>query len=281
MNKKIAFLGPVGTNSEEACILYQNDAQHIPFTSIQNAISAVESGKVNECIVPIENSIEGIVTTTIDLLIHESNLKIYNELVLPISHHLITHHETKLENIDTIYSHPQALAQCRIFLSNNYPNAKCIASLSTATAVQDMLKHKTNTAAIASYRAAEFYGAKTKKCNIEDNSNNATRFIALSQTDHPPTQYDKTSIAFSFSEDSSGLLHLILLEFASRNINLSKIESRPSKQILGQYVFLIDFEGHRQEIHIKEAIDNISQQVSTLKIFGSYPRYREPMSKSK
>jgi len=275
MNKKIAFLGPVGTNSEEASILYQNNAQHIPFTSIQNAISAVESGKVNEAIVPIENSLEGIVTTTIDLLIHESTLKICNEVVLPISHHLITDHETKLNNIDTIYSHPQALAQCRSFLSKNYPNANCIASLSTATAVQDMLKDDRNAAAIASHRAAGFYGAKAIKSNIEDNPNNATRFIVLSQTDHIPTQYDKTSIAFSFNEDSPGLLHLILLEFASRKINLSKIESRPSKQLLGQYVFLIDFEGHRKETHIKETLENILNQVSILKIFGSYPRYVE------
>ena len=275
MNKKIGFLGPVGTNSEEACILYQKDAQHIPFTSIQNTISAVESGEVNEAIVPIENSLEGIVTTTIDLLIHESSLKICNEIVLPISHHLITNNETEVKNIDTIYSHPQALAQCRNFLSRNYPNANCIASLSTATAVQDMLKHNKNAAAIASQRAADFYEGNTIKSNIEDNPNNATRFIVLSQTDHIPTKYDKTSIAFSFNEDSPGLLHLILLEFASRKINLSKIESRPSKQLLGQYVFLIDFEGHRKENHIKETLENILNQVSILKIFGSYPRYIE------
>ena len=115
-----------------------------------------------------------------------------------------------------------------------------------------------------------------EKSNIEDHPNNATRFIVLSQTDHIPTKYDKTSIAFSFNEDSPGLLHLILLEFASRKINLSKIESRPSKQLLGQYVFLIDFEGHRKENHIKETLENILNQVSILKIFGSYPRYIEP-----
>ena len=197
--------------------------------------------------------------------IPDNDIIILQEATLPL-----------IKNIDTIYSHPQALAQCRNFLSKKYPNANCIASLSTATAVQDMLKHNKNAAAIASQRAADFYEGNTIKSNIEDHPNNATRFIVLSQTDHIPTKYDKTSIAFSFNEDSPGLLHLILLEFASRKINLSKIESRPSKQLLGQYVFLIDFEGHRKENHIKETLENILNQVSILKIFGSYPRYIEP-----
>ena len=277
MVRNISYLGPAGTFTELAAQLYDSKANLIPQSSFRAVYDSVNIDS-DLAVLPIENSLNGSVVDTLDLLIHDPSLIICDEVIIKIEHHFIIDPNTNVDDVKNIYSHPQALAQCRNFLSKNYPNANCIASLSTATAVQDMLKDDRNAAAIASQRAADFYGANTIKCNIEDNPNNATRFIVLSQTDHIPTQYDKTSIAFSFNEDSPGLLHLILLEFASRKINLSKIESRPSKQLLGQYVFLIDFEGHRKETYIKETLENILNQVSILKIFGSYPRYIEPNS---
>ena len=275
-SKRIAFLGPEGTFSEQACITFDPCASRLPFPSIPAAAAAVDSGQADEAIVPIENSLEGAVTDTLDLLIHDSALFIRRELVLPIQHFLVAAPGTKSEDISIIYSHPQALAQCRSFLSRHYPEAELLASMSTAAAVGQMLEQRAGAAAIANERASAIYGAKVLARGIADNRNNLTRFVLLAPADHPRTGEDKTSLCFSFDDDAPGVLHAALGEFARRGINLAKIESRPTKESLGRYIFLVDLEGHREDAVVKEALSRLKDQVSELKVFGSYPRYTLP-----
>ena len=274
--KRIAFLGPEGTFSEQACMTFDPRATRVPFPSIRGAAAAVDSGQADEAMVPIENSLEGAVTDTLDLLIHDSALFIRQELVLPIQHALVAAPGTGSKDIRAIYSHPQALAQCRSFLSENYPGAELLASMSTAAAVGEMLERKGGAAAIANERASSIYGAEVLTRDIEDNHNNVTRFVLLAPTDHPRTGADKTSLCFSFDEDAPGVLHAALGEFAKRGINLEKIESRPTKESLGRYIFLVDLEGHREDTVVQQALSRVQDQVSGLKVFGSYPRYRLP-----
>ena len=270
--RKIAFLGPPGTHSEQACISYDPKADRLPFASISAVISAVVSKAANEAIVPIENSLEGSVTDTLDLLIHDSTLFIHNELVQPIKNFLMAAKGTQPVDIEVVYSHPQALAQCRRFLSNRFPNVQTVASMSTSAAVEDMLREGPRAVAIATERASVLYGATILEREIDDNPNNQTRFVILAYEDQFPTGDDKTSMCFSFDEDSPGILHSVLGEFATRGINMTKIESRPTKQNLGRYVFLIDILGHREDQIVKEALTRVQSSVSMFKVFGSYPR---------
>lgn len=272
---KIAYLGPAGTFSEEAAVLYDPAAERMVYPSIRDAAIAAESGETDEAILPIENSIEGSVNMTLDYLIHDSTLSIVSEVVLPIRQCLIAAEGTHWENIETVRSHPQALAQCRQYLEKNLPDAKLVASLSTAGAVEEALNDNGITAAIANRRAAELFSATVLEEGIEDNPNNMTRFVVLGRRTTSPTGSDKTSICFGFDEDAPGLLHSALGEFASRSINLAKIESRPTRHELGRYVFLVDTVGHREETLVAQTIEVVEGQVSTLKIFGSYPTYRD------
>ena len=274
MPKRLAFLGPAGTHTEQACVNYDPDAARLPYTPISEVVAAVENGEADECVVPIENSLQGSVTDTLDILVHYSSLSIRRELVLPIRHFLVGERGADIESIDFVYSHPQALAQCREFLEARLPSAEVVASLSTAAAVEDMLRSGSGAAAIATRRAAELHGCVVIAEGIEDDENNMTRFVVLAPTDHPQTGADKTSACFSFDEDAPGILHGVLAEFANRGINLAKIESRPTRQSLGRYIFLVDFEGHRQDSAIREVLAVIEEQVSMLKIFGSYPAHR-------
>ncbi len=273
MPKRLAFLGPAGTHTEQACVNYEPDAVRLPYTPISAVVAAVENGDADECVVPIENSLQGSVTDTLDILVHHSSLSIRQELVLPIRHFLVADRGVAVGSIEVVYSHPQALAQCREFLQSRLPDAAVVASLSTAAAVEDMLGKGPRAAAIATRRAAEIHGGAVIAEGIEDDENNMTRFVVLATTDHPPTGADKTSACFSFDEDAPGILHGVLAEFANRGINLAKIESRPTRQSLGHYIFLVDFEGHRQDDGIREVLAHIEGQVSMLKIFGSYPAH--------
>lgn len=275
MIKRIAYLGPPGTFTEEAALLYADKAQLIPFSSVPAVASAVDTEMAEEGVVAIENSLEGSVTDTLDLLIHESKLLIRHELVLPIEHHLLVKIGTETTEIEVIFSHPQALAQCRHFLERCFPQAQIVAALSTAAAVEQMISSSVPAAAIGTQRAAELYGAQISAKNIQDQSPNVTRFVILAPDDHPPTGRDKTSLCFSFGEDHPGLLYDVLKEFAEYNINLTKVESRPSKEILGKYIFLVDLEGHRQDPLISEVLAKIKVKTSLFKVFGSYPRYEE------
>ena len=273
---RLAYLGPRGTYSEQAAIDYAPQSDRIAYPGIPFVVRAADNGEVEEAIVPIENSFEGIVTYTVDLLIHESDLKIRNEVIVPIHHCLLTEPETRLEQIEVVYSHPQALAQCRNYLMRNLPNAEHVASLSTASAVTDMQESRHTAAAISSLRAAEIFDATIIDANIEDISNNQTRFVVLAESDHEPTGSDKTSFCFDFAQDAPGILYDTLGELARRNINMLEIESRPDRRSLGQYVFLIALEGHREDDIIQDALEGIRSRASMFKVLGSYPKAVAP-----
>jgi len=275
VSRRLAYLGPAGTFTEEAALLYDPEARLIPFPSITAVATAVATGMADEGIVPIENSLEGSVNETLDLLIHDPAVRIRREIILPIVHCLLVKEGTQAHEVRVIYSHPQALGQCRGFLERCFPKAQAIAALSTAAAVEEMLKDTAPAAAIGTRRAAQLYNVHILAQGIQDHSPNVTRFVILALSDHPPTGEDKTSLCFSFSEDRPGLLYDVLGEFARRGINLAKIESRPIKAMLGRYYFLVDCEGHRSDPRVAEALDAVREQTILFKIFGSYPRYRQ------
>jgi len=275
MSRRLAFLGPRGTFSEEAALRYDPDGQLVPFVSISAVAAAIGSGMADEGVVPIENSLEGPVTETLDILIHSSELSVRSEVVLPIEHLLLARAGAKASDIKIIASVPQALAQCRQFIEQRFPKATLEAALSTAAAVEEMMG-RDNAAAIGNRRAAELYGAEVLAQGIQDRTTNLTRFVILADEDHPPTGDDKTSLAFAFAvEDRPGLLVAALEEFSSRDINLSKIESRPSKERLGVYIFLADLDGHRTEQPLAESLERVREKSSFFRVLGSYPRYRE------
>lgn len=274
--KRVAYLGPPGTFGEEAALRYAPDAQLLHFPSHAAVAQAVASGMAGEGVVAIENSLEGAVTETLDLLIHESQLAIYYEIVLPIVHCLLVKPGTDVAEMEVIFSHPQALGQGRRFIERCFPKAQPVAAMSTAAAVELMLERR-KAAAISTLRAAEIYGAEVMARGIQDGSTNVTRFVVLAPTDHEPTGRDKTSLCFAFTEDKPGILVRVLQAFSSRGINLAKIESRPSRESLGKYIFLADLEGHRLDPPVKSALEEIAALTDPqrLKIFGSYPRYND------
>ena len=278
MTRRLAYLGPQGTFAEEAALKYDRKAKLLPLTGITAAAGALEDGRADESIVPIENSLEGSVTETLDLLINPNMsgpLAVRSEVILRIVHYLLVKPGVKADQVRTILSHPQALAQCRGFIESHLPEANLEASLSTAAAVQEVMARQ-DAAAIGTRRAGERYGAEELMRGIQDRSPNYTRFVVLAREDHEPTGDDKTSLAFSFAvEDRPGLLVATLEEFAQRSINLSKIESRPSKERLGTYIFLADVGGHRQDSPLAEALAQVEEKCSFFRVLGSYPRYRE------
>ncbi len=267
----VAYLGPQGTFSEEAAILFAPESERLPYPSIRDAAMAAESRETDDAVLPIENSIEGAVNMTLDYLIHDSTLSIVGELVLPIRQCLIVTEGSRREDIETIRSHPQALAQCRRFLERTFPNAKLIASISTAGAVEEALNEGRTSAAIGNRRAADLFGASVLESGIEDNPNNMTRFVAMGRNSPPASGDDKTSICFGFDSDAPGQLYGVLGEFADREINLAKIESRPTRHELGRYVFLVDLLGHQQDQRVRDTIEAVDRRVSQLRVFGSYP----------
>jgi len=271
----IAFLGPRGTNSEEAALIHGGvDAELVAVPGIPALVSAVETGLADVAVLPIENSIEGPISTTLDLLIHETGLRICAEVVVPIRHVMVTVPGATLDGITTVVSHPQGLAQCRRFLDRFLPNAEQVAWLSTAGAVREVVDGGDPTkASIGPLRAQELYGGHILAHDIQDIRSNLTRFIVLAREDTPPTGSDKTSIGFTVKENVPGILYKVFQPFAARTIQLTKIESRPIKGRLGLYVFLLDFEGHRKDPEIAAVIDEIGGMVKELKVFGSYPRF--------
>lgn len=271
-----AFLGPRGTFSEEAAILFAGpDAEFVDFTSFPALVSAVETGLAAAAVLPIENSIEGAVSTTLDLLIHETNLKIAAEVVVQVRHFLVTMPGTELSAIKQVTSHPQALGQCRRFLERCLPGVEQVASLSTAGAVAEVAgAGDPSRAAIGPLRAYELYGGAILAHDIQDNRANVTRFVVLQAEGVAPTGDDKTSIGFTLKANVPGALHAVLGELAKDNLQMTKIESRPNKSWLGEYVFLIDLEGHASDAAVANALDRIGGLCEMLKVFGSYPRYQ-------
>lgn len=276
---RLGYLGPPGTFGEQAALLYAPTAELVPFTSNGGVVLGVRDGTVEMGIVPIENSLEGAVNETIDTLLQAEHLSICAELVIPVDQNLITGPGTRREDIDVIVSHPQALAQCRAYLEEHFPAARLEAALSTAGAVAEAV-HNPNAAAIGPRRAAEVHGGIVLAAAIQDVKENKTRFIVVAKNDAPPTGADKTSIAFTVPHDRPGTLLGVLKELAERNINLTHIESRPSRRQLGIYVFLIDFDGHRSEPAAAEALEAIRGQAQLFRVLGSYPRFQEAVTPS-
>lgn len=271
----IAFLGPRGTNSEDAALLHGGvDTELVAVPNIPALVSAVETGLADMAVLPIENSIEGPISTTLDLLIHETGLMICAEVVVPIRHIMVTLPGATLDGITTVISHPQGLAQCRRFLERFLPKAEQIAWLSTAGAVQEVVEGSEITrAAIGPARAQELYGGQILARDIQDIRGNLTRFVVLATQDAAATGNDKTSIAFTVKENVPGILFRVFELFAKRDIQLTKIESRPIRGRLGLYVFLLDFEGHRQDSEIGLVLAELGALVRHLKVFGSYPKF--------
>ena len=269
---EIAFHGEAGAYGEEAAFRFFGPSMMIrPRESLEEVFKSVEKGEVQFGVVPIENSLEGIISRVYDLML-DSSLRVCGEIELRVIHCLIANQGAGLDTIKRVYSHPQALAQCRSFLK--HLNCELIPTENTATSVR-MVKEKgtTDDAAIASSRAAEIYEMKVIAQEIEDNPNNFTRFFILSKEDSPPSGDDKTSIAFS-TKDVPGALYESLRAFASRNINLTKLESRPTKQKPWEYNFYLDFEKHRDDKVAREALDVLEKSSIFVKVLGSYPRAR-------
>jgi len=267
---KVTFQGEIGAYSEEAVYAYfPSPVQAVSCRTLNNVFNSVEKGGADYAVVPIENSLEGSVNQTYDLFLG-SNLMVCGELNLRIRHCLIALPKTKLSDIKTVYSHPQALAQCRKFLESL--NCEAISTYDTAGSVKMLGEKKlTNAVAIASERAAVIYSMRIVKRSIEDNHNNYTRFFVLSRNDAAPSGNDKTSIVFSLKH-VPGSLYKALEEFAVRDINLTKIESRPTKQKPWEYNFYLDFEGHRKERGCEEALKGLEKKADFIKVLGSYPK---------
>jgi len=282
MDKKIGYLGPIGTYCERAVEKYFKEEKGIlkPCSSIQNVFAAVHSGEVDLGVVPMENSCEGTVNQTIDLLAYgfscelegkfgEYDVKIVGEIILPIKHSLLTRPDVRLEEVSVIISHPQALAQCRHYLERVLPQARLIEVSSTAEAVRQVSQSKDPWAAIAMADTAEKYGLKILDQEVNDYTNNETRFIIISKEEQECFTDCKTSILANIS-NQPGALYQILQEFSLRGVNLTKIESRPEKTKMGQYLFFIDIDGSYIEPRIKEALDEIYNIIGPVKILGSY-----------
>lgn len=272
-----AFLGPRGSFSEEAALMRASADDLLPVVSFPAAVAAVENGEATQAVLPIENSIEGAVNVTLDLLIHETALRIVGELALPVRHFLVARPGASLDDITVVSSHPQALGQCRHFLERTLPHASQVAALSTSGSVQEAAEDPTGTrAGIGTLRAAELYGGEILAHDIQDQRSNVTRFVVLAPQDAPappPTGNDKTSITFRLNENVPGSLHLALSEFAKAGIQLTKIESRPTKSYLWDYMFLVDMEGHREDPEVGAALERAARHCQVFKVFGSYPRF--------
>ena len=270
---KLAYLGPPGTFGEEAAIAFAPDAEHTPFHSHTAVARAVESGEVAAGVMAIENSIQGSVTETLDALIHDTDaLHMRAELVLPIVHNLVAAPGVQPADVRVIFAHPQSLAQSRRFLEKHYPDATIEAALSNAASVEMAFQRGRDAAAVATVRAAELTGAAFLARGIQDRDDNLTRFVLVGREGVAPTGADRTSIAFWFAEDRPGALASVLNEFAKRSINCSRIESRPTRGRFGEYLFLIDFEGHAEEEPGRAVLAAIAPICSRVRIFGSYPR---------
>ncbi len=272
---KTAFLGPLGTFSEVAALEHAGErGALVPFPSFPAAAAALERGEVDEAVLPVENSIEGAISAVLDLIIHGPGFKIRDELVVPVRHFLIAPPGATIEGITTLVSHPQPLGQCRKFIEAHLPNAEQVAALSTAAAVEEVLRAgDVHQAAIGTRRAAELYGGVILAEDIQDDPSNMTRFVVLAHEDAPPTGDDKTSIGFTTHANVPGSIHAVLTIFAEEGMQLVKIESRPVKYRLYEYVFLVDFEGHRTDPAIARALERAKGKTLTLDVYGSYPRF--------
>lgn len=265
---KVAFLGPQSTFTHVAAMeQFGLSAQLVAQKSIPSVFEEVERGRAHYGVVPVENSTEGVVNHTLDMFIG-SDLKVIAEILLEISHDLLSQ-TGKLEQVQRVVSHPQALAQCRHWLDENLPDTPQLDVASTAAAAQ-LAAEDESVAAIASHAAARQYGLQVAKAKIEDNSHNFTRFLVIGRKMPEASGRDKTSILFSV-RDEPGILYRMLEPFSKRDINLVKIESRPMKQKAWEYIFFLDLVGHVEDTKINAAIEELRGHCHFLKVLGSYP----------
>ncbi len=264
----VAYLGPPATFTHLAALgKFGESAQYTSVSGIKEVFDAVERGRALYGVVPIENSTEGVVNYTLDMFI-DSSLMIYGEVMQEVSHHLMSKSE-RVEDIETIYSHSHALAQCRNWLETNMPTVRVAEAPSTSRAAE-RCQEEPHAAAIASELAAHMYGLHILKSRIEDNLNNFTRFLVLCKHCSDPTGKDKTSVMLSV-KDKAGALYDLLRPFASNGINMTKIESRPSRRKAWEYIFFVDIEGHIREDRVRRTLEELKGRCLFLKILGSYP----------
>lgn len=274
---RVGFLGPHGTFAEEA-VLTQPDlaAQELaPLRSVPEVIAAVERGDVEVGLVPIENSIEGTVTVTLDTLAFDTDLLVQREVDLPVSLNLCARRGVSLESVRTVLSHPNPLGQCRVWLGSKLPEVTTVVTNSTAEAAEHVAKAASadgdDVAAICTRFAAELNGLDVLASDIEDHPESETRFVLVGHGVPGPTGHDKTSIVCFQRYNRPGSLLAILQEFAARAIDLTKLESRPTKQSLGNYCFFIDFNGHIADEVVADCLRNLRANQAEVKFLGSYP----------
>ncbi|MGB2705802.1 MAG: prephenate dehydratase [Candidatus Omnitrophota bacterium] len=265
---RIAYLGPETTFTHIAALnKFGASVKYLVCKSITDVFTEVERGRADYGVVPIENSTEGAVNHTLDMFI-DSELKICSEVYLPIEHNLLSKHK-KVSSIKKVCSHEQVFAQCRIWLEKNLPNVKLTSYESTSQAALVATLGK-RSAAIASKLAARKYGLNILAPSIEDSSHNVTRFLVIGKQEAEPSRGDKTSIVFSL-KDRVGVLHDALVPFKRNKINLTKIESRPSRLKAWEYYFFVDLEGHYKNTKVKKALSELEKGCTYLKVLGSYP----------
>jgi len=274
MSTKYAYLGPAGTFTEAALLQLTNSSdQLIPYANVTAALDAVRNGECAKALVPIENSVEGVVARTLDELAMGKPLVITAETTLPVSFSLMSLPATDKSQIKTIATHPHAESQCRSYIAKNFPHAEIIETPSTAAAAKGLTEGKYD-AAIAASIAAKNYNLKLIAENIGDNENAITRFVLVEQAGatSKPTGSDRTSLAVFIAIDHAGALLEILTEFAKHNVNLSFIQSRPTGRELGHYHFIIDAEGHIEDASVSAAIAGLRNICEDIRFLGSYPR---------
>ena len=266
---KVAFLGPQATYTHVAAMKqFGQSAELVPQKSIAHVFDEVARGRAHYGVVPVENSNEGVVSHTLDMFM-QSELKITAEILLAISHDLLSQ-SGRLDDVRKVLSHPQGLAQCRKWLEENLPDIPLVDVGSTALAAQ-MAAADGAAAAIASEMAGDLYGLQSVKRHIADNPNNFTRFLVIGRKTPDRSTNDKTSVMFSVN-DTPGVLYHMLEPFSKRNINLTKIESRPMKSKAWEYIFFLDLDGHVADPNVHDAVEELRGYCQFLKILGSYPK---------
>jgi chorismate mutase/prephenate dehydratase len=264
---RIAYLGPEATFTHQAAIRrFGSSLRYQPQKTITDVFNEVSKNRADYGVVPIENSTEGVVTHTLDMFV-DSDLKIVSQIVLRVQHCLLS--DSKKSQLKKLFAHPQALAQCRAWVQNNLPRVEIIETSSNARSAELAAKEK-GSAAIAGQLASEKYGLGVLEYDIQDNAANATRFLVLGRQCSPATGHDRTSLMISLV-DKVGALHRALAAFRRYRINMTKIESRPSKRKAWEYFFFIDCDGHVSDHKVAKAIGELEQQCSFVKVLGSYP----------
>jgi len=275
--RSVAYLGPPGTFTDEAMQGWKGLGyeEALPFPTVEEVVLAVEDGVADKAVVPIENSIEGSVNAVLDSLAFEADVLIQGEKVCPVRHYLLAREAVELDEIKSVVSHPQAAAQCRRHLVEMLPGVQLQAANSTSEAALRVAESQEPVAALGSRLAAELYGLHILEEGLEDHPENRTRFVLLGKDKMAPSGEDKTSMVCFIFQDRPGMLLQILQEFAYRYLNLTKIESRPTKEVLGEYCFFIDCEGHEEDEVVASALKCLDCKLPRVKLLGSYPRFRE------